>query len=236
MLLNRLDISFLKSRQKVTCPTYNNSIDDKHFPVPIDGCRHIFGVHCLTSWVTPGPVNRDESLTCRAVMFGGYVRSSNTASSIGSVSSARITLTDVVSWQGSSVSLARALHSTRLLQEQENQHQQQIQRLRQLRQQQLNKQQEQHQQILEEVLLWVAGYVCRTETERLKRQNGEEQRRLQEQKNRLNGQARQQMDTMTSQKESAYNILTSSIIWVVANVCCTSSSCVCSNRQRAKSL
>lgn len=53
-LTNQLNMSTFKSAKEViaslpelTCPTCCDSFSQEHFPVSIDGCRHVFGVECL---------------------------------------------------------------------------------------------------------------------------------------------------------------------------------------------
>lgn len=63
--------AFLASLDELTCPICQEPFDSnrKHHPVSIDGCRHIFGASCLTTWVKSSSRNRNTCPTCRAVLF-----------------------------------------------------------------------------------------------------------------------------------------------------------------------
>ncbi|KAF2997888.1 hypothetical protein E8E13_004004 [Curvularia kusanoi] len=61
---------FLTSLEEITCPICLQSFDDTHYPVSIDGCRHIFGVDCLKIWAQSDSDNYNTCPTCRAVLFG----------------------------------------------------------------------------------------------------------------------------------------------------------------------
>lgn len=63
--------AFLASLEELTCPICLEHFDSdsKHYPVSIDGCRHIFGATCLTQWAKSNCRKRNTCPTCRAVLF-----------------------------------------------------------------------------------------------------------------------------------------------------------------------
>jgi hypothetical protein len=65
---------FLASLEELTCPICQESFEGKsegtHYPVEIEGCRHVYGADCLETWVTTNCSSHDTCPTCRAVLFG----------------------------------------------------------------------------------------------------------------------------------------------------------------------
>lgn len=59
----------IASLPELTCPICCDSFSQEHFPVSIDGYRHVFGVECLKAWVTSDRSAHDTCPTCRAVIF-----------------------------------------------------------------------------------------------------------------------------------------------------------------------
>ncbi|KAF1923207.1 uncharacterized protein M421DRAFT_96253 [Didymella exigua CBS 183.55] len=60
---------FIASLQELTWPICCDSFSEEHYPICVDGCRHVFGVECLRSWVTSGRSDQNTCPNCRAAMF-----------------------------------------------------------------------------------------------------------------------------------------------------------------------
>ncbi|KAF2498139.1 hypothetical protein BU16DRAFT_558215 [Lophium mytilinum] len=59
------------------CPICHQLYDEDHFPMQItqtEGCKHIFGLHCLTNWLTSNNANNNTCPLCRTRLYGLSLR------------------------------------------------------------------------------------------------------------------------------------------------------------------
>lgn len=70
---------FLASLTELICPICEDAFGEAHFPISIDGCRHVFGSECIKKWVRSTNAGRNKCPTCRRVMFETGSRTADVA-------------------------------------------------------------------------------------------------------------------------------------------------------------
>lgn len=63
---------FIASLPALACPICCEPFSEGHLPVSVDGCRRVFGVECLKTWVNSGQSAQKTCPACRAVIFQVY--------------------------------------------------------------------------------------------------------------------------------------------------------------------
>jgi hypothetical protein len=61
--------TFLHALEPIECIICKDGYNEAHQPVTLPGCRHVFGLFCLRTWVLSSNQGRNRCPICRGVLF-----------------------------------------------------------------------------------------------------------------------------------------------------------------------